>query len=213
MQNNLLIYHDLIAGIVEAMDARDPYTATHSMRVSDLTEQICCFLGLIKEDAETIHIAAHVHDIGKIGVPDSILTKASALSEDEWGIMKSHSDIGYNIINKIEGFGEIARIVRHHHEKWNGKGYPDGLVGDDIPFGSRIITIADSIDAMLNDRIYRKAMPLEQCRYEIERNMGIIYDTDIAVAVLQNWNAFHWYTLSAPRSSTITVTDFESKVK
>ncbi len=189
MQNNILIYHDLIAGIVEAMDARDPYTATHSMRVSDLTENICRFLKLIKEDAETIHIAAHVHDIGKIGVPDSILTKASALTEDEWKIMKSHSEIGCNIINKIAGFSEIARIVRHHHEKWNGKGYPDGLIAHQIPLGSRIITVADSIDAMLNDRIYRKAMTLEQCRNEIERNRGIIYDPDIAGTVLQNWSA------------------------
>ena len=190
MQNNLLIYHDLIAGIVEAMDARDPYTATHSIRVSDITERICSFMGLTKEETEAIHIAAHVHDIGKIGVPDSILTKANALTEAEWEIMKRHSEIGYNIIKKIAGFSEIARIVKHHHEKWNGKGYPDGLIAHEIPLGSRIITVADSIDAMLNNRIYRKAMSLEACRTEIEKNMGIIYDPDIVGIVLQNWTDF-----------------------
>ncbi|HWQ78466.1 MAG TPA: HD-GYP domain-containing protein [Anaerovoracaceae bacterium] len=190
MQNNLLIYHDLVAGIVTAMDARDPYTACHSARVSDITEQICLFLRLDEEEAETIHIAAHVHDIGKIGVPDSVLTKSSALTDDEWKIMKDHSEIGSNILGKIEGFHEIAQIVLYHHEKWNGKGYPEGLKEEEIPFGSRVISVADSIDAMLSDRTYRQAMPMERCRMELERNLGVMYDPVVAGTVLQNWHAF-----------------------
>ena len=190
MQNNLSIYHDLIAGIVEAMDARDPYTASHSMRVSDITELICDLLKLSKEEAETVHIAAHVHDIGKIGVPDAVLTKSAALTEDEWKVMKDHSEIGSNILNKIEGFHEIAQIVLYHHERWDGSGYPEGLKADEIPLGSRIIMVADSMDAMLSDRIYRKAMSLERCRMELERNLGVMYDPYIADIVLQNWTSF-----------------------
>jgi putative nucleotidyltransferase with HDIG domain len=189
MQKNLLIYHDLIAGIVEAMDARDPYTASHSMRVSDITEQICRVLKLAKEEAETIHIAAHVHDIGKIGVPDFVLTKSSSLTETEWEIMKSHSEIGFNILDKIAGFHEIAGIVLYHHERWNGTGYPEGLKENEIPLGSRIIAVADSIDAMLNNRIYRKAMPMNQCKAEIEKNIGSMYDPAVADRVIQNWSA------------------------
>lgn len=195
MQSNLLIYHDLIAGIVAAMDARDPYTASHSMRVSDMTEQICSIMGLSKEGSETIHIAAHVHDIGKIGVPDFVLTKSSALTEEEWEIMKSHSEIGCNILKKVTGFNEIAAIVRHHHERWNGKGYPLGLAEEEIPLGSRIIAVADSVDAMLNNRVYRKAMSLDRCKSQIERNLGIMYDPIVADIVLQNWSIVeaHYY--------------------
>ena len=188
MHNNLLIYHDLIAGIVEAMDARDPYTASHSERVSNITEQICSFFELAKEKKETIHIAAHVHDIGKIGIPDYVLTKSSGLTEAEFEIMRSHSEIGFNILKKIKGFNEIAKIVRHHHERWNGKGYPHGLKEMEIPFGSRIISVADSIDAMLNDRIYREAMTVERCRIELEKNKGIMYDPEIVTIVLNHWD-------------------------
>ena len=190
MQNNLLIYHDLIAGIVEAMDARDPYTASHSARVSDITELICRLLDLSDTEKETVHIAAHVHDIGKIGVPDSILTKNSALTEEEWEIMKSHPETGFKILDKISGFHEIAGIVLHHHERWNGGGYPDGLMKDEIPLGSRIIALADSIDAMLSSRTYRKAIPMEHCRMEIKQNLGVIYDPEITRIVLDHWSDF-----------------------
>lgn len=190
MQKNLLIYHDLIAGIVEAMDARDPYTASHSNRVSDITELICRLLNLFDEEKETIHIAAHVHDIGKIGVPDSILTKDSALTAEEWKVMKGHPETGFKILDRISGFHEIARIVLHHHERWNGGGYPGGLKKDEIPLGSRIIALADSIDAMTSNRVYRKAMPLELCRMEIKQYLGIIYDPEITRVVLDHWSVF-----------------------
>ncbi len=187
MQNALLIYHDLIEGIVAAMDARDPYTCSHSQRVSEIAQRVCQIIRLPKSKAETIHIAAHVHDIGKIGIPDSILTKSSALTDHEWELMKSHSEIGFQILRKVNGFGEVAKIVRHHHERWDGKGYPLGLAAEDIPQGSRVIALADSIDAMLSERKYRKAMSLLQCKNDIERNIGVMYDPAIAEAVLNNW--------------------------
>jgi len=187
MRDTLMIYHDLIEGIVTAMDARDPYTASHSERVSDIALRICQMIGLSEAETETIHIAAHVHDIGKIGVPDSVLTKSSALTDKEWDLMKSHSEIGFQILGKVNGFSEVAKIVRHHHERWDGNGYPVGLNGENIPLGSRVIALADSIDAMLSRRKYRRAMTIAQCRNEIERHTAIMYDPEIAKAVLKNW--------------------------
>lgn len=185
--NSLLLYHDLITGIVTAMEARDAYTASHSMRVSDMTEQICELLQLEESLTETIHIAAHVHDIGKIGIEDSILRKDGPLDAEEWIEMRQHPTIGHAILNKVGSFEQIATIVRHHHERWDGKGYPDGIQGKRIPLGSRIIAIADSIDAMMSNRLYRKRMSSHQCKLEIERNSNIMYDPFISQLVLKNW--------------------------
>lgn len=178
---------NLLEGIVAAMDARDTYTATHSERVADFAETICRILRLPESITETIHIASHVHDIGKIGIPDSVLSKSSALTADEWEIMKSHAEIGYRILKKVGEFEEIAIIVRHHHERWNGNGYPLGLAGNAIPYGSRIVALSDSIDAMLSDRKYRSALSLPLCRQELENNSGIMFDPEIVKAVLDNW--------------------------
>lgn len=183
----LLLYHDLIAGIVAAMEARDPYTASHSMRVAKISEELCWLLKLPENERTVIHIAAHLHDIGKIGINDSVLRKKGPLDKEEWRQMKEHPAIGYNILNKIECFSEIAEIVRHHHERWDGKGYPDGIAGTSIPFGSRIIAVADSIDAMLSKRSYRRNLEPEQCRLEIEKGSEIMYDPQIATVALQNW--------------------------
>ena len=187
MQNTLLTYHDLIEGIVTAMDARDPYTASHSQRVSDIARLICQLMELSEIEIETIHIAAHIHDIGKIGVPDSILKKSTSLTEDEWTLMKSHSEIGYQILKKVNGFREVAQIVRHHHERWDGKGYPMGIKAHKIPLGSRIIALADSIDAMLSNRNYRGSISLQQCQNEVAKNAGIMYDPKVAGVILENW--------------------------
>jgi len=184
---NLFIYHDLISAIVAAMEARDRYTASHSGRVSDISEQICRILGLPDEQTVLIHIAADLHDIGKIGVADNVLMREGPLDDAAWREMKLHPVIGYEILNKVESFQEIALIVRHHHERWDGSGYPDGIKGQSIPLGSRIIAIADSIDAMMSDRLYRKKLSPEQCRRELSKNKGVMYDPDIADAVLANW--------------------------
>ena len=185
--SSLLPFHDLVAGIIAAMEARDAYTASHSMRVSDMTEIICRLLDLNKEQAEEIHIAAHVHDIGKIGIEDSILRKKSPLNEMEWLSIKQHPIIGFNILSKVNCFERIAEIVRHHHESWDGKGYPDSIQENEIPIGSRIIAIADSIDAMMSNRQYRRNLSSLQCKEEIQKNAGIMYDPVIAEKVLENW--------------------------
>lgn len=188
MQETLLIYHDLIEGIVTAMDARDPYMASHSKRVSDIAELICQRMNLPDPERETIHIAAHLHDIGKIGVPDAILIKSTALTDSEWEMMKNHSETGFQILSKVARFEKVAEIVRHHHERWDGKGYPLGIADEQIPIGSRIVALADSIDAMLSNRNYRNALSFEQCRKEIEKNAGIMYDPDVVTLVLTNWS-------------------------
>ena len=183
----LLQYHDLIAAIIEALEARDSYTECHSMRVADMSQAICRIMQISEDETEVIHIAAHLHDIGKIGIDDAILRKTEKLNDEEWEIIKSHSQIGYKILNKVESFSEISEIVLPHHEKWNGKGYPAGISDYEIPLGSRVIAIADSIDAMMSNRVYRKSLTSQQCYEEIKKNIGIMYDPDIAEEVLIHW--------------------------
>ena len=181
-------FHDLILCIISALEARDPYTSHHSSRVAEMTETICELMGLDEEEKEIYHIAAHLHDIGKIGIRDNVLLKEGKLNDEEWKIMKSHSEQGYNILMNAKSFEVVADVVRSHHERYDGKGYPDGLKGDDIPLGARIIAIADSIDAMISDRPYRKGMDTNVCREQIEKNIGIMYDPIIAKKVIEHWD-------------------------
>jgi len=181
-------FHDLILCIISALEARDPYTSHHSSRVAEMTETICELMGLDEEEKEIYHIAAHLHDIGKIGIRDNVLLKEGKLNDEEWNIMKSHSEQGYNILMNAKSFEVVADIVRSHHERYDGNGYPDGLKGTDIPLGARIIAIADSIDAMISDRPYRKGMDTEICKEQIRKNIGIMYDPGIATEVLVHWD-------------------------
>lgn len=143
------------------VDAKDFYTGEHSKNVTKYVSIICNNLncGKSKEDSKNkVKIAATFHDLGKIGIPDIILKNPGKLSDSDYEIMKTHSVIGSNVIGKIEGFTEISTIIRHHHERWDGTGYPDGLKGNEIPFGSQIISIADTFDAITSDRVYRKGL-------------------------------------------------------
>ena len=186
--SHLMQYHDLIESIVAAMDARDAYTAKHSDRVADMVLVLATALDLSEDETTLLHMAAHLHDIGKIAVPDSVLRKAGPLTNPEWEEMRRHPVTGYEILRKVDDFKEIAVLVRHHHERWDGRGYPDGLRGADIPLGSRILAVADSIDAMMSSRSYRPAMTSAACRREIERNSGIMYDPCVAAAALEHWD-------------------------
>jgi len=153
-----------------------------------MTLKLCELLNLDESNKEMIHIAAHLHDIGKIGIQDAILNKSTPLNDSEWDILKTHSQIGYNILIKSKLLKDIAKVVLCHHERWNGKGYPNMLKGEDIPYGSRIIALCDSIDAMKTDRPYRKALDDTICKEEIKKNIGILYDPSIAIYVLENWD-------------------------
>ncbi len=164
--------HDLVESIVFILNTRDPYTYEHSWRVSALSELIASKMDISSEWQEAIHIAAHLHDIGKIGVPDYILNKPGKLTNSEYEKMKEHSEIGYGIVNGIKNLEKIALYVRHHHERWDGRGYPCGLSGKDIPLGARIIAVADTFDAITSSRPYNREKCIESAFEEIGHSSG-----------------------------------------
>ena len=180
------LYHEFVECISSALDARDPYTGNHSRRVSDTATLLAKMLGLSDDEIQEIHIAAHLHDIGKIGIPDSVLLKPGRLVDEEWKMMKRHPQIGADILAKSPRFSRISAIILHHHERYDGKGYPFGAKEQEIPLGSRIIAVCDSIDAMASARAYRKALPLDTVYEEIEKNIGLMYDPDVAKKILDN---------------------------
>lgn len=180
-------YHEIVECIASALDAKDPYTAGHSRRVSDMALVVCRIMGLKEYDTEKIHIAGHLHDIGKIGVPDAVLNKEGKLTDEEFSYIRKHPQIGAEILNKSHRLREISNIVLMHHERYDGKGYPTGAKGAEIPVGARILAICDSIDAMTSNRCYRKALSFEICFAEIEKNLGKMYDPIIGRYVLDNW--------------------------
>lgn len=186
---NFELYHDIIESLTAALDAKDVYTAGHSTRVGNMAYELAKALGVDEYSLEMIHIAGHLHDIGKIGVPDSILNKKGTLNSNEWEIMKSHSETGYNILKKAESLEEISYIVLHHHERWDGTGYPQGISKEKIPIGARIISICDSIDAMRSQRPYKKVISDEECYNEILKNKGLMYDPQITDCIIKNWNS------------------------
>lgn len=179
---------EIINCVITTVEAKDVYTAAHSDRVRKLSSCIAQHLGVSASTMQNIETAASLHDIGKIGIPDYVLLKPGRLTDEEYEIIKQHSMIGANIIGQAKGMLEISGIILHHHERWDGKGYPEGLSREDIPIESRIIAIADSIDAMTSRRVYRESLSLDHCRQEIERNSGIMYDPAITQIVLQNWS-------------------------
>lgn len=182
------IYHDIIESLVTALEAKDNYTSGHSERVSFMSYKLSKALGIKGVELEDIHIAAHLHDIGKIGVPDRILNKSEKLLPHEWEQIKMHPKIGFNILSKSRKLKYISKIVLYHHERWDGRGYPQGLSGIAIPLGSRIIAVCDSIDAMTSDRPYRKALGFEECISEIIINSGLMFDPVVVQYIVGNMN-------------------------
>lgn len=173
------VLHDLVECLVETIEIKDHYTSGHSQRVGDMSYMLAKSIGIRGSKLEQIHIAAHLHDIGKIGVPDNILNKEGKLTESEFSYIKEHPKKGYDILVHSKSLKSLAKLVLCHHERWDGRGYPNGIRGDEIPIGARIIAICDSIDAMLSDRPYRTGMSIEQCREELELGKNSRYDEDI----------------------------------
>ena len=167
---------DAVAGLAEALLERDRYTGEHSESVVELAASVAQGLGLDDAEVERVRAAALLHDIGKVAIPDSILHNDGPLGDHEWEIMREHPVIGERILRAIPGMGGIARIVRHEHERFDGGGYPDGLVGEEIPIGSRIILACDAYHAMTSDRPYRKAMSHGEAIEEIAKHAGTQFD-------------------------------------
>lgn len=166
-QNLYDVYHDTVECLAAALDARDQYTRGHSSRVAEMVMSMARSLKLATAELETIHIAAHLHDIGKIAVPDAILFKTGLLTAEERAVIEQHPVIGSKILCSSCRLHDVALLVLHHHERWDGQGYPAKLRGAAIPLGSRIIAICDAVEAMLSDRPYRKALTIEQCREQL----------------------------------------------
>ncbi len=170
------------AALVATLDARDQYTAGHSAAVAiysrDIAERMC----LSPADQQTAHVAGLVHDIGKIGLPVGLLEKVGPLTLDERRIMQGHSEIGERILAKVDDYGGIANVVRHHHERVDGNGYPEGLRTEEIPMISKIIAVADAYNAMTSDRPYREAMPTRVARMRLAQAVGSQFDTSVVAA-------------------------------
>jgi putative nucleotidyltransferase with HDIG domain len=168
--------------LVATLDARDQYTAGHSAAVAVYARDIAARMSLSAEHQKLAHLCGLVHDIGKIGLPPGLLDKPGALTLDERRQMETHSAIGEHILAKVDDYAEIAMIVRHHHERMDGEGYPDGLVGDEIPLISRIISVADAYNAMTSDRPYRDAMPSRVARLRLAQAVESQFDTSVVAA-------------------------------
>jgi hypothetical protein len=174
----------LLESLADAVDLRDPYTGGHSRRVANWTSEVLKEIVVRGPEAELIVSAARVHDLGKIGVPDHILNKTGQLTPEEKAQMDSHSARGAELLARFPDFARGQAIVRGHHERWDGGGYPDGLRDWDIPFGARVIAVADSFDAMTSDRPYRPAMSLQQARLILQAGRGTQWDPAVVDAFL-----------------------------
>ena len=184
--DNAVLYadqQDLFLGTIEALtasiDAKDRYTCGHSQRVALLSTQLALKIGYTHEQADRVRIAGLVHDVGKIGVPEAVLTKGGRLTDEEFGAIKLHPEIGHRILRDIRLLQDVLPGVLHHHERWDGRGYPAGLKSDAIPMLARIIALADTFDAMSSNRSYRSALPREQVLAEIRRCAGGQFDPDL----------------------------------
>jgi diguanylate cyclase (GGDEF)-like protein len=175
---------DVIEALSTALLERDRYTGEHSAEVVDLTRDVARALGLSEIEVERIAAAALVHDVGKVAIPDRVLHKPAPLDDGEWLLMRDHPVIGERILRTIPGMGAVARIVRHEHERFDGRGYPDGLAGEDIPIGSRVILACDAYHAMTSDRPYRRAMAHEHAVAELARAAGSQFDPRVVAALL-----------------------------
>jgi putative nucleotidyltransferase with HDIG domain len=177
---------DTIAGLAEALLERDRYTGEHSESVAELAVQVAYSLGLDERRVEQVRTAAVLHDIGKVGIPDDVLHKPGKLSAREWDTMREHPVIGERIVRTIPGLGPVARIVRHEHERWDGDGYPDGLAGEAIPIGSRIILACDAYHAMTSDRPYRRALSHGDAVRELTRGAGNQFDPAVTKVLIRH---------------------------
>jgi hypothetical protein len=176
---------EAMIAMADAIDQRDPYTADHSRRVAELAVKIAEVHGVNERDIERLRIAARMHDIGKIGIGNDLLHKPGKLTDDEWEILRAHPVIGEQLLKPYRQFRHETRLVRHHHERWDGKGYPDRVRGQAIPLGARIIAVADTFDAMTTSRPYRPALSRQYAIDEIRNGALSQFDPQIVASFLQ----------------------------
>lgn len=197
---------ETLSSLASLIDAKDHYTNGHSFRVAAYAKALAEQLGLDQYESEQIYFAGLIHDVGKVAISESILTKPGKLSPEEFKIIQSHSSIGGDILKGIREFKIFEQVARSHHERYDGKGYPDGLKGEEIPYAARIVAVCDTFDAMTSDRVYRKALSDEVALKEIETFKGSQFDPEIADAFLALYRSY-------PNSLRDHVDEFALSVK
>ncbi len=183
------LFHQSIRALVAAVDARDPYTAGHSERVARYVQWMVDRMDLTPHERSTFVLAALLHDIGKISIPDHILLKQGRLTEEEYRVMKLHPEKGVEILKHVQDLRDVLPGVLHHHERWDGRGYPMKLAGEAIPLPARVIALADTFDALTTDRPYRKGLPIDRALSIIQNEAGVHFDpslTPLFVAVMRD---------------------------
>jgi len=171
-----MAYMQSIHSLINLTEARDPYTKRHSVKVSSYAVMLAKYIGLPKKEVNIIRLAAILHDIGKVGIKEKVLLKNGTLNGKEYKEVQKHSELGAEIIKPLKFFGPIVSIIKHHHENYDGTGYPDGLKGEEIPFASRILAIADSYDAMTSKRAYREAYDPQRALEIMKKESGKKFD-------------------------------------
>jgi putative nucleotidyltransferase with HDIG domain len=179
------LYRETLASLSNALEAKDAVTSQHTEEVVRLAVAVAAELDLELDAVQSVELGAVLHDIGKVRVPEAILNKRGALTEEEWEVMRTHPVVGEQIIRPIQSLQSILPIVRHHHERWDGSGYPDGLAGSAIPLGARIVAVCDAYRAMTEDRPYRTALAEAVARNELEQGAGAQFDADCVQALLR----------------------------
>jgi putative nucleotidyltransferase with HDIG domain len=190
-----------LRALTSAVDAKDSYTARHSLNVTDYAGAIGRRLGLGREELVRLERASLLHDIGKIGIPELVLLKPDRLTGEEYDLVKEHSDLGAQIIESIPFLRDLVPIVRHHHERWDGTGYPAGLLGEDTPRLARILAVADAFDAMTSDRPYRAGMEVAMAKHELQQHVGSQFDPEAVSALVAAVNAREIRITSRPSRS------------
>jgi diguanylate cyclase (GGDEF)-like protein len=198
------LYRATVESLAAAVDAKDPFTHNHSWQVAAYCRKIAETLGLTSSEVEIIELAGLLHDVGKIGIPDRVLQKPDELAPDEWIMMQRHPDLGARILGDNPALAPVVPLVRHHHERYDGRGYPDQIGGDDIPLGAAIVGLADAFDTMTSDRPYRRARTVDQALHEVARCSGSHFHPKVASAFLKvvKTGGIAPLTSNAPRSGT-----------
>lgn len=192
-RSNIMKYYE---GTVEALnstiDAKDHYTFNHSSRVAKLSAQLAEALGVAEKTVKEIQHAASIHDIGKVGIEENILNKNGGLTEDEYELIKKHPAIGVRIVQSIPFLDEAIPVILYHHERYDGKGYPEGIAGEGIPLAARIVGVADAVDAMMSNRPYRSALTLDDVLNELKNNAGKQFDGQVVDLILSGKVSLGW---------------------
>ena len=175
----LALRGSFICGLNQLLDLKDLNTGIHSTRLAEWAVHVACELGFEQSALRDIEAAALLHDIGKIGIPDAILNKPSPLTREEYEFMKRHSEYGWIVLRQIPGFEPVSLLILHHHENVDGTGYPGGLKGEEIPMGSRIVSVIDAFDAMVSSRPYREGLPFEEAARRLIKDSGTQFDAAV----------------------------------